>query len=153
MESVYAPTVTYGHASYTVWPGIPFRERMRITAFVEGVRIEPLLLHVEKSQLMFFFLFYYIFSIDDSLVLQENSTTPRHRIPGRDFVYRLALEHLGQLNRAKKYIQYDQIRHGSVTGFTLYPSMKKTKVQSCKKVFSYSSIPEVYTLFSSFLFF
>ena len=71
-RSIYVPTLTYGHELWVVTErtrsriqaaemsflrrvaGLSLRDRVRSSAIREGLRVEPLLLHIERSQLRWF---------------------------------------------------------------------------------------------------
>ncbi|XP_049899777.1 uncharacterized protein LOC126389867 [Epinephelus moara] len=71
-RSIYAPILTYGHELWVVTErmrsrvqaaemsflrraaGLSFRDRVRSSDIREGLRVEPLLLHIERSQLRWF---------------------------------------------------------------------------------------------------
>ncbi|CAI5677887.1 unnamed protein product [Oreochromis niloticus] len=71
-RSIYVPTLTYGHELWVVTErtrlriqaaemsflrrvaGLSLRDRLRSSAIWEGLRVEPLLLHIERNQLRWF---------------------------------------------------------------------------------------------------
>ncbi|KAI3352977.1 hypothetical protein L3Q82_019551, partial [Scortum barcoo] len=51
-RSVYAPTLTYGHELWGGWAtGRSLRDNVRSSVTQEELGVEPLLLHIERSQL------------------------------------------------------------------------------------------------------
>uniref|UniRef100_A0A669EXX2 Reverse transcriptase domain-containing protein n=1 Tax=Oreochromis niloticus TaxID=8128 RepID=A0A669EXX2_ORENI len=117
-RSIYVPTLTYGHELWVVTErtrsriqaaemsflrrvaGLSLRDRVRSSAIREGLRVEPLLLHIERSQLRWFG---HLTRMSPGRLLGEvfracpTERRPRGRLRTRwrDYISRLAWERLG----------------------------------------------------------
>uniref|UniRef100_A0A669BJZ3 Reverse transcriptase domain-containing protein n=1 Tax=Oreochromis niloticus TaxID=8128 RepID=A0A669BJZ3_ORENI len=117
-RSIYVPTLTYGHELWVVTErtrsriqaaemsflrrvaGLSLRDRVRSLAIREGLRVEPLLLHIERSQLRWFG---HLTRMPPGRLLGEvfracptgRRPRGRPRTRWRDYISRLAWERLG----------------------------------------------------------
>uniref|UniRef100_A0A669C209 Reverse transcriptase domain-containing protein n=1 Tax=Oreochromis niloticus TaxID=8128 RepID=A0A669C209_ORENI len=117
-RSIYVPTLTYGHELWVVTErtrsriqaaemsflrrvaGLSLRDRVRSSAIREGLRVEPLLLHIERSQLRWFG---HLTRMPPGRLLGEvfracptgRRPRGRPRTRWRDYISRLAWERLG----------------------------------------------------------
>uniref|UniRef100_A0A669C5T3 Reverse transcriptase domain-containing protein n=1 Tax=Oreochromis niloticus TaxID=8128 RepID=A0A669C5T3_ORENI len=116
--SIYVPTLTYGHELWVVTErtrlriqatemgflrrvaGLSLGDRVRSSAIREGLRVEPLLLHIKRSQLRWF---EHLTRMPPGRLLgevfwacpTERRARSRPRTRWRDYISRLAWERLG----------------------------------------------------------
>ncbi|KAL7836057.1 hypothetical protein SRHO_G00284040 [Serrasalmus rhombeus] len=116
--SIYVPTLTYGHELWVMTErtrsriqaaemsflrrvaGLSLRDRVRSSVIREGLGVEPLLLHVERSQLRWFG--HLVRMPPGRLPWEVSQASPLGRRPRgrprtrwRDYIAQLAWEHLG----------------------------------------------------------
>ena len=99
-QSIYVPTLTYGHELWVVTErtrsrvqaaemsflrrvaGLSLRDRVRSSVIREEIRVEPLLLHIERSQLRW--LGHLVRSLLDASLVRCSGHVPPGGGPGED---------------------------------------------------------------------